>query len=249
MLRMISRKSFFFRALLLIFFIFLAFETGFFCFAETVFLKNGTKIEGMIQELTGEDLTIDVAGVPLRYDLADIKRVDVLDSYKGWTREDVTDFLEGINLMIADDLRDEAEKQDEIMQLRLEDKPSYGYLVSEEARDLVARHRREIDMLQAPPLCVYLKKLYIRWMLLRESKHNALYRANWQEAERLEEQIDDYVDKIHTELNRIRWLLRDEKAYGDREYVFRLLSEQVEMPLLKENKKVRPGGKSEEEKR
>ncbi len=177
-------------------------------FAETVYLKNGKKVEGMIKELDDTGLVIDVAGMPLEYDLKDIKQLDILG--KGETRKDVSDFIENVNLTISDDLRDEGQKEAEVMALRLENKPWHGYLVSEEARDLVVRHRHQIQLIREPSLCVYLKKLYLNWMLSRENKHDALYRGNWDEAEKFKARAAEYIDKINAELDRIRWLCGNE---------------------------------------
>lgn len=193
-----------------VFFIYFLSGTCFVCFAETIYLENGRKVEGAIKELTDSKLIIEVADIPLEYGLDRIKRIDILG--EGVTKKDVLDFIEAVNLMIADDIRDETQKEAEVMQLRLEDKPWHGYLVSEEERDLIARHRREIELFKAPPLCVDLKTMYLRWMLLREKKHDALYRTDWDQAENLRQQIAEYIAKINGELVRIQWLLRDEEV-------------------------------------
>lgn len=191
-------------------FICFLFGTCFVCSAETIYLKNGRKVEGVVKELTDIQLTIEVADISLEYNLELIKRIDILG--EGVTKKDVLDFIEAVNLMIADDIRDETQKEAEVMRLRLENKPWHGYLVSGEERDLVARHRREIELLKAPPLCADLKKMYLRWMLSREKKHDALYRLDWNQAQDLRQQIAEYNAKINGELARIQWLLRDEEV-------------------------------------
>lgn len=193
----------------LFFVLFLCFLSGA-CFAETVYFTNGKKIDGVIENITVKGgLVIDVGGVSLKYGLEEIKRVDVLPDGVG--RQDILDYIEAVNLMIADDLRDEAQKEDEINRLRMDGKPWHGYLVSEEAGGLVGRHRRQIDLIKTPVLCERLKEMYIKWMLSRENKHYALFHQDWGQAQQLQKQITEYVDKINHELKRLHWLLVNEE--------------------------------------
>ncbi|MFH1691966.1 MAG: hypothetical protein ABIC68_05315 [Candidatus Omnitrophota bacterium] len=207
------------------------------CFAETVYFNNGKKMDGAIQDITMDGLFIKVGGVSLRYSLEDIYRVDVFSD--GSTRQDILDYIEALNMMITDDLRDVDQKEAEIMQLRLEGKPWHGYYVSEDARNLVTRHRYQMELIKAPALCEGIRKLYLQWMLLRENKHNAMFHQDWDQADGLKEEIADCAEKIKNELKRIHWLLENAQLLNRQEPAVTPDESQgeVKSPVPKDDKK------------
>lgn len=48
------------------------------CFAETIYLKNGTKLEGRVLEKTDKKIKVDANGVTLNYDIEEVKSIDGL---------------------------------------------------------------------------------------------------------------------------------------------------------------------------